>query len=56
MDFGDGYSAEDVFANRSTCAAYTYDDIILLPGTQPKDVEATSLESHITKKIALKAP
>ena len=29
---GDGYTAEQIFRNRRSCAAFTYDDLILMPG------------------------
>ena len=33
VDFGgDGYTAEEIFKGGKSCAAYTYDDLILLPG------------------------
>ena len=28
----DGYSAQQLFVDRKNCYAYTYDDIIILPG------------------------
>lgn len=28
-----GYSAKQVFENTAGCVAYTYDDLILMPGT-----------------------
>ena len=29
---GDGYSAQEIFRGGKTCQAFTYDDIILMPG------------------------
>jgi hypothetical protein len=29
---GDGFTAREVFRSGKTCAAYTYDDLILMPG------------------------
>lgn len=58
-DGSDGYSADELFnrKRRRTCAAYTYDDVIVMPGhstkTLPEDIQ---LDSYITKKIKLKVP
>lgn len=53
----DGYSAQDLFGTkRTSCAAYTYDDIILMPGHIEDASKEVSLESNITKKIRIKLP
>ena len=53
----DGLSAEQLFGQcRKTCQAYTYDDIIVLPGYARSDRGEVSLESSITRKIKLKIP
>lgn len=60
MEFGfgsDGYSADELFGqSRRSCQAYTYDDIILMPGFTTSELGAVSLESNITKLIKLKIP
>ena len=54
---GDGYSAEEMFGHaRRTCQAYTYDDIIVMPGYAASGRSEVSLESNITRSIKLKIP
>ena len=54
---GDGYSAEELFGNRkASCNAYTYDDVIVLPGHIVADAKDISLENHITRNIKVKVP
>lgn len=54
---GDGFSAEELFGKRrSTCHAYTYDDIIIMPGMVRNPAGDVSLESRITKKVLLQVP
>eukprot|EP01038_Epipyxis_sp_PR26KG_P004203 gene4203-5976_t len=53
----DGYTAEDIFLNRKSCFAYTYDDIIILPGYVNGNAYGdVSLENYITKTIKIKVP
>jgi len=53
----DGYTSEQLFGqSRKTCQAYTYDDIIVMPGYSSSDRGDVSLESHISRKIKLKVP
>ncbi len=54
---GDGYSGLELFGQRkASCCAYTYDDVIVLPGHISTDASEVSLENHITKKIKIKIP
>jgi len=56
---GDGYSPQELFGNvgqRRSCCAYTYDDIILLPGHIDVSSANVSLASKVTKTIAVKIP
>lgn len=54
---GDGYSAEELFGKRkASCNAYTYDDVIVLPGHIVADAKDISLENHITRNIKIKVP
>jgi IMP dehydrogenase len=54
---GDGFSAEELFGKRrSTCHAYTYDDIIIMPGMVRNSAGNVSLESRISKKVVLQVP
>jgi IMP dehydrogenase len=54
---GDAYNREQIFRHRKTMYAFTYDDVILMPGhingNSPQDV---SLETNITRKLKLKVP
>jgi IMP dehydrogenase len=53
---GDGFSAEEIFRNPESVSAYTYDDIILMPGGVNCSAQDVSLASKITKKIRLNLP
>jgi IMP dehydrogenase len=54
---GDGYTAQELFGNnKKSCYAYTYDDVIILPGHITSKCTDISLESHITRNIKLKIP
>jgi IMP dehydrogenase/GMP reductase len=54
---GDGYTADQLFGkNRKSCYAYTYDDIIILPGHVNTDCTEPSLENNITRNIRVKIP
>jgi IMP dehydrogenase len=54
---GDGYTADQLFgAKRSSCSAFTYDDIIIMPGHISYSENPISLEGHITRKIKVKLP
>lgn len=54
---GDGFSSMELFGNRrGSCCAYTYDDIIIMPGHIQFRKPDVSLENHITRKIRLKLP
>jgi IMP dehydrogenase len=54
---GDGYTAQEIFGDkRRSCYAYTYDDIIILPGHVKAVAPDVSLENHITRNIKIKVP
>ena len=54
---GDGHSAEELFGKRrTTCHAYTYDDVIIMPGLVRNSNTDVSLESRISKKVRLQVP
>lgn len=53
---GDGYSAKEMFGERRNCYAYTFDDVIVMPGHMNFNAEDVSLETNITKKLRLKVP
>lgn len=54
---GDGYSATELFGSKKkSCYAYTYDDVIILPGHINGSYQDISLENHITRNIKVKIP
>eukprot|EP01041_Mallomonas_annulata_P011417 gene11417-23887_t len=53
---GDGYTAEQVFRNGKTCAAFTYDDLILMPGHIDYNLDEITLETQIARGVKLKIP
>jgi IMP dehydrogenase len=54
---GDGYSGAELLGTRkASCCAYTYDDVIVLPGHINTDAKDISLESFITRNIKVKVP
>ena len=53
---GDGYTAKQLFGEKRSCHAYTYDDIILMPGHVNFGPQDVSLETNITKNIRIKVP
>jgi IMP dehydrogenase len=57
LEGGDGVSSAELFGRkRKSCQAYTYDDIIIMPGHVSNSEQEVSLENHVTKKICLKVP
>ncbi len=53
----DGYTSEELFGSkRATCSAYTYDDIIIMPGMVCKNPDHVRLETRISKHIKLRVP
>mmetsp|Transcript_11861 Transcript_11861/g.11516 ORF Transcript_11861/g.11516 Transcript_11861/m.11516 type:complete len:532 (+) Transcript_11861:37-1632(+) len=54
---GDGYTNDQIFGpSRRNCFAYTFDDVIVMPGHMGFAAEDVTLETKITKKIRLKVP
>jgi IMP dehydrogenase len=53
---GDGYTAQQLFGERKSCHAFTYDDIILMPGHIDFNAGDVSLETNISKKIKIRVP
>lgn len=54
---GDGFSAQELFGSkRKSCQAFTYDDVIVMPGHVGFTENPVSLEGNITKKIRVKIP
>ena len=57
MEYGaDGYSVAELFAARGGPIAYTFDDILLLPGAISFPVDQVDLSSQFTRNIRLNTP
>lgn len=57
IEGGDGVSSAELFGRkRKSCQAYTYDDIIIMPGHINFSSKDVSLENNVTRKIRLKVP
>lgn len=53
---GDGFTAAQIFRSGKHCQAFTYDDLILMPGHLDLGSEEVSLETRFTKTLSLKIP
>mmetsp|Transcript_34866 Transcript_34866/g.39751 ORF Transcript_34866/g.39751 Transcript_34866/m.39751 type:complete len:245 (+) Transcript_34866:103-837(+) len=51
-----GFTAEQVFTNNKAFVAYTYDDLILMPGHINFPLHEVDISSQLTKNIRLKTP
>lgn len=51
-----GFTANDVFVKNKACVAYTYDDLIVMPGHIGFGLNDVDISSNLTKNIKLKAP
>lgn len=56
IDGADGLSASAIFDPKAGHVAYTYDDLIMLPGFIDFGVDEVSLASRLTKNISLQVP
>ena len=54
----DGYTAEELLGSRKrkSCFAYTYDDVIIMPGYISPSFGEVSLDHNITRNIKVKVP
>ena len=55
-DFQDGHSAHDLFVGLNRGSAYTYDDLILLPGHINFPVDQVLLDTRVSRNISLSMP
>jgi hypothetical protein len=55
VDYADGYSAADVFSSSSR-TAYSWDDLLFLPGFIDFGTEDVTLNTRLTKRITLNTP
>lgn len=51
-----GFTATQIFIKNPACVAYTYDDIIVMPGHISFGLNDVDISTKLTKKIALKVP
>jgi IMP dehydrogenase len=51
-----GFTAEKIFCNNSASVAYTYDDVIMMPGHIHFALHEVDISTQLTKNIKLKAP
>ncbi len=51
-----GYTSEELFVEKRNFYAYTYDDIIIMPGHVNFDADEVALETNISRNIKLKLP
>ena len=54
--FCDGYSGDKIFIDKSNCAAYTFDDIIIMPGHVSSESNEIELKTKVSRNIALNLP
>lgn len=53
---GDGFTGEELFCQYGRGTAYTYDDIICLPGRIDFSVDTVEVNSKLTRNISLALP
>lgn len=53
---GDGYTALQIFGAKRSCYAYTYDDVIVMPGHNDIGSTDVTLETNISRNIRVKIP
>jgi IMP dehydrogenase len=54
---GNGYSSKELFGERKkSCTAYTYDDVIVLPGHIKSGTKDVNLQYNITRNIRVNVP
>lgn len=51
-----GFTASQIFIKNPSCVAYTYDDVIMMPGHMNFGLEDVDISTKLTKKISLKVP
>ena len=52
----EGYTPSQIFVKNPACVAYTYDDLIMMPGHIGFGLDEIDISSNITKNIRLNAP
>lgn len=51
-----GFTASQIFIRNPSCVAYTYDDIIMMPGHISFGLDDVDISTKLTKNISLKVP
>mmetsp|Transcript_9150 Transcript_9150/g.12984 ORF Transcript_9150/g.12984 Transcript_9150/m.12984 type:complete len:525 (+) Transcript_9150:50-1624(+) len=51
-----GFTATQVFVKNKACVAYTYDDVIMMPGHMSFGVNDVDISTKLTRNIELKVP
>ncbi|EED92856.1 predicted protein [Thalassiosira pseudonana CCMP1335] len=51
-----GFTASQIFMKNPACVAYTYDDVIMMPGHINFGLNEVDISTKLTKKISLKVP
>lgn len=54
--FCDGYTGQQIFIDKKNCAAFTFDDIIILPGHIGNDNHDIELKTRVSRNITLNLP
>ncbi|KAL7561048.1 hypothetical protein ACA910_011884 [Epithemia clementina (nom. ined.)] len=52
----EGFTSSQIFIRNPACVAYTYDDLIMMPGHIGFGLDQIDISSNITKNIRLQAP
>ena len=56
-NYGDGFSVQELFGERrENCQAFTFDDVIMMPGLVPELQSEVSLTNRISRRIQLNVP
>ena len=50
------FTASQIFVKNPACVAYTYDDVIVMPGHINFGLDEVDISTQLTKKISLKVP
>jgi IMP dehydrogenase len=53
---GEGFTSQQLFIDKKGCHAFTYDDVIILPGHVDGEVRDVTFSSNISRNIKLSVP
>lgn len=54
--FSDGYTGEQIFVEKLNCNAYTFDDVIIMPGHMSSDPTEVCLKTRVSRHVELMLP